>query len=173
MLTKQLITICLVGLLGGGAGLPAGAQTGRIAHFSHSGGAATLAAAESGADNFGLWEEYRYTKVTWVNDSMVLAEGQRRWPGQPWKPAKIQQMVDLPASPAKAMAQLRKQFPEATFVGFENMGTDKSKPRRKKAVSVSVGVPHLPGGGLPVFLVLILTGMGWLLANKPRAITTA
>jgi len=172
MCTNRLITLCCAAFLGSSA-LPALAQTGRIAHFSHGGSAATLAVTSAAGDNFGLWEEYKYAKITWLNDSLVLVEGQRRWPGGAWQPLRVQQYHDCArhsASPKETMTRLREQFPEAVFVGFEAANSRKAKRKRRKAALTGATAPQSPAPGrwLALAVVAGLGTMGWLLPGKAQ-----
>jgi len=172
MRINRLIMLCCAAFLGSSALLTA-AQTGRIAHLSHGGSAATLAAAAAAGDNFGLWEEYKYAKITRLNDSLVLVEGQRRWPGGAWQPLKVQQYHDCArhsASPKEIMTKLRKQFPEAVFVGFEAANSRKAKRKRRKAALTGATAPQSPAPGrwLALAVVAGLGTMGWLLPGKAQ-----
>ncbi|MGI4871850.1 MAG: hypothetical protein ACRYFX_11825 [Janthinobacterium lividum] len=169
MLAKQFLGLCLAGCLGVG-GLPAAlAQTGRIAHFSHGGSVATLGAV---VDNFGLVMDHRVEKVTRLNDSIALMEGQESRNGGPWYPSKWQEQYhEGKRIPVKqALAQLRGRYPQAKFVGFD--GETKRKATYRKGASGSVWLGSPPTNG-PVLLAVLATlaGVDWLLAGKPRPIS--
>lgn len=170
MLTKQVVALGLVGLLLGS--VPAPAQTGRIAHFSHGGSAATLARAEAGADNFGLWQEYKYTKVTRLNDSLVLVEGQKRWPGEEWEPLKQHYGGSWNrhhASLQEIIMRIREQFPGAVLVGFGTKGAKKTPRQRQSGVIFPLlppSVPPQPSGVWLALIVIVGLGMAGLLLHE-------
>ena len=164
-------SLCFASLLGS----PALAQTGRIAHLSHGGGTATLVTAER-ADNFGIPPtEYKYERVTRLNDSMMLVEGQQRGYGsqRPWQPVQWQQQFHWAGQPERSqqmLGYLRKQYAEAQLVGFDTTAT--SPLRRKKSGTTLITQPpgstRLPGSSWALLALAALAGAGWRLSAKVR-----
>lgn len=169
-MTTSCFRLLLLGLL---VGLfqPARAQTARIAHFSHGGSGATLVADEA-LDNFGLHTEERPEKFTRLNDSIAQVEGQQRVNNGPWQPLKWQQQYHSAhdaETAAQAVEQLRKQYPDAKFVGFEPKPGGKHKKSAIVPVGPATSPPHDPGPALAVALILALSGAGWLLGERRPA----
>jgi hypothetical protein len=171
MAATSIVRLTLLAGLAAGLLQPALAQTARIAHFSHGGSGATLAADEA-LDNFGLYTEERPERFTRLNDSIAQVEGQQRVNNGPWQPLKWQQQYHSAhdaETVRQAVKQLRKQYPDAKFVGFE----PKPRGRHKKMAAIPVGPapspPHDPGPALAVALLLALGGAGWLLGERRPA----
>ena len=169
-MTTSCFRLLLLGLL---VGLfqPVRAQTARIAHFSHGGSGATLAADEA-LDNFGLHTEERPEKFTRLNDSIAQVDGQQRVNNGPWQPLKWQQQYHSAhdaETAAQAVKQLRKQYPDAKFVGFEPKPGDKHKKSAMVPVGPATRPPHYPGTALTVALILALGSVGWLLGERRPA----
>lgn len=106
------------------------AQTALIAHRSHGGTGRTFRAGRSGHD-FGI-PPYRHDR--WVEEKLVWLGGTRalysgRWVkynGQPptARPATFRDTIDLRQKTgeqdlSRMLQQLRRWYPEATFVGFD------------------------------------------------------
>jgi len=165
--------------------LPAAGQTGRIAHFSHGGSTATLAAAAA-ADNFGLptrREEEATDSLVCLNDSMVASYG--RYRAVPWRASDAElkkaawqpynnsiQYYSGPYHPQRwqeALQDLRRQYPQAKLIGFDKQ---LKKQGRKKSASQSQALPKRPfqysfWRGLAA--VAGLGAVGWLLGRKSAA----
>jgi hypothetical protein len=165
--------------------LPATGQTGRIAHLSHGGSTATLAAAVA-ADNFGLptsHDEYATDSLVCLNDSLMMSYGRYRsvpWRSgvaelkkAPWQPSTEQrQYYSGPYHPQRwqeALQDLRRQYPQAKLIGFDKQ---LKKQGRKKSASQRQVFPKRPfqysfWRGLAA--VAGLGAVGWLLGRKSAA----
>ena len=188
MLVRKTIGYCLASLL---CALPAAAQTGRIAHFSHSGSGATLAAAEA-KDNFGVPPtEYQSVKISPLSDTTVLVEGQERFVGaQQWRSFKANFQIATRSKQASELRYYRSSegytvdiwsldVLQQLYPGAELLGFGKAKPpvplRR-----TSKPAPKKTSGRTQVFPsgpfqhsywrnfagVAALGVVGWLLSKK-------
>jgi hypothetical protein len=176
MRTNRLITLCCAALLGGSAPLPALAQTGRIAHFSHGGSAATLAAEEAAADNFGDPMPYfAPDSVRYLSGKMAVAYG--RWQFA-HRPASTTDTIRFPEEYSRRQAAVyaRQLYARAKLIGFDSVSSPGKisplpKPlppdkRKKKAA----GATSPASSGLRLgSLVVALAAVGWLLGGKKPA----
>lgn len=126
-------------------------QTGRIAHFSHGGSAATLAAAAGKMDNFGepvRMFESRVDSVVYQTDSTATIYSHQRArynaADKNWHPvAAYDFYYKYPnLSWAEVVAKLQSEYPQAKFVGF-----DKKKPVLKPKLPHKKG--HTKTAALP------------------------
>jgi len=167
-----------------GATWPAAAQTGRIAHFSHGGSVATLAAAEA-ADNFGIptsRSEHITDSLVYLNDSLAMSYGRLRvvrWQAgeeelkkAKWQPDNEQvQYYSQAYHPQRwqdAVKDLRRQHPQAKLIGFDKQP---KKLGRKKPTS-QLSFPKRPfqySFWRGVAGVVGLGAVGWLLGRKRAA----
>jgi len=179
---KKYLLPCLAAALG--AALPAAAQTGRIAHFSHGGSAATLAAAEA-ADNFGLptsRDEYVTDSLVYLNDSMATRYGRYRsvrWGAsdaelqkKPWQlsnnPVHYFSGRYEPQKWQAAVQALQQEQPKAKLLGFDKQLKAKGR-KQKKSASQSQVLPKRPfqySFWRGVAGVAGLGAVGWLLGRK-------
>jgi hypothetical protein len=165
-----------------GVARPAASQTGRIAHLSHGGSAATLASAEA-ADNFGLptmRSEDMTDSLVYLNDS--LATSYRRYRSVSWRAGDAElkkaswrsssEQVQYYSGPyqlqrwEEAVQDLRRQYPEAKLLKFEKQS---KKQGRKKSTSQSQAFPMRPfqySFWRGVAGVAGLGAVGWLLGRK-------
>jgi len=182
---KNRLLARLVAALLLSASLPAAGQTGRIAHYSHGGSAATLVTSGAG-DNFGLpsrREEYVTDSLVCLNDSMAMSYG--RYRSAPWragdaelKKASWQPYTNQvqyfsgryePQKWQEAVKALQQQNPQARQVGFDKQ---LKKLGRKKSTSQNQAFPKRPfqyslWRGLAG--VAGLGAVGWLLGRKRAA----
>lgn len=167
------------------AARPAAAQTGRIAHLSHGGSAATLAAAEA-VDNFGIpssRSEHITDSLVYLNDSIAMSYGRFRmvrWQAgeeelkkAKWQPdnEQIQYYSQLrhPQRWQEVVRDLRRQHPQAKLIGFDKQP---KKPGRKKSTSQSQVFPKRPfqySFWRGMAGVAGLGAVGWLLGRKRAA----
>jgi len=182
---KKYLLPCLVVAAALGPARPATAQTGRIAHFSHGGSPATLAAAVA-TDNFGLARhrsELIIDSLVCLNDSVATRYGRFRsvlWGAgeealkkAPWQRQEEQiQYYSRAYNPQpweEVVQDLRRQHPEAKLVGFKKQ---LKKQRRKKSTSQSRAFPQRPfqySFWRGVAGVAGLGAVGWLLGRKRAA----
>jgi hypothetical protein len=170
-----------------GTARPAAAQTGRIAHFSHGGSAATLA-ADVAADNFGLpdkLEQYVTDSLVYLNDSMATRYGRYRsvrWGAsnaelqkKPWQSYNelIQYYLGRYESQKwqeAVQALQQREKPKAKLIGFDKQL--KMKGRRQKSASQSQVFSRRPfqySFWRGVAGVAGLGAVGWLLGRKRAA----
>lgn len=165
--------------------LPAAAQTGRIAHFSHGGSAATLPAGVAG-DNFGLptrKTEYATDSLVCLNDSMAVSYG--RYRSVPWR-ASDAELKNAPWQPynnpiqyysgqyqlqkwQEAVRALQQQQQQAKQIGFDKQLKTRS---RRKSSSRSQVLPRRPfqySFWREAAGVASLGVVGWLLGRKRTA----
>jgi len=170
--------------LGSSTLLTAAAQTGRIAHRSHGGSPATLAAA----DNFGLPEdrsELIIDSLVCLNDSMAMSYGRYRsvrWGAgdaelrkKPWQSYNnsvqyFSGRYELQKW-QEAVQALQQEQPKARLLGFDKQLKTRGRKQRKSA-SQSQVLPTRPfqysfwrgAAG-----VAGLGAVGWLLGRKRAA----
>lgn len=186
MLAKYFIGLCLAGCLGGGALPAAQAQTGRITHYSHGGSAATLAAIEEAADNFGgPYYLFRADSVRYLSDRKLVQYGK-------WNTARRKETTDtlqLPKKMSAAEAARYLRFSNAVewadescmrLVGFDSTSKGHSgqrvRPTKiKRKAAATYWLPSLPpnGPGLALLTLAGLAGAGWLLAGPRPRLTSA
>ena len=137
--------------------LPAAAQTGRIAHFSHGGSVATLAMNAAG-DNFGIPHsrgEHAVDSLVCLNDSLAMSYG--RYRSVPWQAgeAELKKATWQPYTnqiqyysgryePKKwqeAVQDLQQRNKQARLVGFDKQLKMRG---RKKPTSRSAAFPKRP-----------------------------
>lgn len=186
MQMKLFTLVFAAALLGGSMAHPAGAQTARIAHFSHSGGLATLAAEEA-ADNFGTPRAYfAVDSIRLISDTSALEYG--KWHGYhaAGKPAVQTQVFSSHRADARVSAkayiiQSTQYQPHIKIVGYDTISKSaapavptptvkKQKTKRKKSAALPIApeTPQHPGVLLGVLLVIGLGTAGWLLGEQPR-----
>ena len=165
-----MLTNCLIGL--GFASLLSShalAQTGRIAHFSHGGSAATLGAAQQAADNFGDPPTYFIAdSIRYLSPTTALGYG--HWS---WRRAGNTDTMHLPQAMSKpAAARYWQQlFVNAKLTGFDSPNPTNAPPakrfkRRPKRAAV-LRQPARPVASLGFgFGLALLVSAGWLLAGK-------
>lgn len=83
------------------------------------------------------------------------------------------------ATPQAIAHRLKDFYPEASVVGFDNIqkgvlsapAPQKQKTKRKKSAFLTTVpvLPQHPGVALAVAAILVLTGAGWLLGERPRS----
>ncbi|MBO2008246.1 hypothetical protein [Hymenobacter negativus] len=173
-------------LLVAGAMRPVAAQTARIAHFSHSGSAATLDAA---VDNFGTPPSHFVAdSIEILSDSTAREYG--KWMGYhssaektnivqfayPRRnPAYGKSVKDYIAGQQKYRPQVKvikhDTVTAATKPGSEIPAPKKQKTKRKKSafLPATPAPPQHPGVALAVAAILVLTGAGWLLGERRPA----
>jgi len=187
--SKLLLLGCVLGSAAG----PAAAQTGRIAHYSHGGSAATLAGKET--DNFGLHPmptaQWKADTLTCQSDSVAIHSGSYRSfdayrkPETSWhrKVEEIQyagrnQTFALSSGEKMSVGLLRELYPNTVLVGFDKL----KKPVPKK-LTFPKAAPRKPAGQIQAFPkrpfqysswrglagVAALGVVGWLLGRKPGA----
>ncbi len=174
MLTRKIIGGCLIGGLL--SWLPATAQTGRIAHFSHGGSAATLAAKQAAADNFGEPMPYFVPdSVRYLSGKMALSYGKWHWGGN----GSTTDTLKFPEkySPQQAAKYTRQLYTRAKLIGFDSVdNSHKTAPavekpvkskHKKKAASTNTALPsHSAGFSLGALVILGLAGVGWVFGGK-------
>lgn len=165
--------------LSSGLSFAAAAQTGRIAHFSHSGSRSALT---NESDNFGLYMRsyWKADTLVYLNDSTVLHKGMhsRSYYGPPQNEAGWRRRVEevgnfsyyyQKQSLVERLENLRKEYPKATYIGFDKLRQ---------------AVPKKPAGRVPSFqkrpfqysywrglaTVAALGAVGWLLGRKPTTV---
>ena len=184
---KLLLVALLAGLA---SGLPATAQTGRIAHFSHGGSLAALATAEV-ADNLGIPYREPVVKADTViatSDTTAVVHGtatdsdniRRRTTRPIYYGWPYYQRIDTtgPQSKAAAVRLLQQRYPDAKLIGFDTLAKPPAAPavevkkrkvkRKQKAAGAFFAPPAHPGVWLAVATMLGLAGAGFLLGDKPR-----
>jgi hypothetical protein len=183
----KLFTLVLTAaLVGGSLARPAGAQTARIAHFSHSGGLATLA-DEAAADNFGTPPAYfAVDSIRLISDTSALEYG--KWHGYhaAGKPEVQTQVFSSHRAEGRTSAkayitQSTQYQPRIKIVGYDTIPkgatpavgvptVEKRKTKRRKSAALPATPmpPQHPGVLLGVLLILGLGGAGWLLGERPR-----
>lgn len=184
MNANRFSLLLLITCLGGAVPRAAG-QTGRIAHLSHSGSAATLLSAVAG-DNFGLPEnrsEFRLDSLVCLNDSMAISYGRSRFVSfqasdaelkkAPWHPNTRQiQYYSGQYQPQRwqeAVQALQQQQPQAKQIGFDKQLKMRG---RKKSSSRSQAFPLRPfqySFWREAAGVVGLGAVGWLLSRKRTA----
>ncbi len=181
---KYLIPCFAIAL---GASRPAAAQTGRIAHYSHGGGAATLRAAVA-ADNFGLpprRSEEMTDSLVYLNDSLAMTY--RRYRSVPWRSSaeelkkaawqSVSYQVQYfwgryePQKWQEAVRALQQEQPQAKLVGFDKQPKTRGRKQRKPT-SQSQAFPQRPfqySFWRGVAGVAGLGAVGWLLGRQRAA----
>lgn len=175
---KLLLVIFASGLAFSGA-----AQTGRIAHFSHGGSAATLAAQEEGKDNFGeLMPYFETDSIRYLSDSTFLKYGKWRYCSD-CKGRKNPLMGVL--KPKRNAAEAARYFKQSYYhetpklVGFDSLTSPVNQGRRK----LKSGSSGKPAGRSQAFPkrpfqysywralagAAALGAVGWLLGKKRAA----
>lgn len=184
--SKLLLLGCVLGSAAG----PAAAQTGRIAHYSHGGSAATLDAEVAAADNFGYPVSFVVQEIRRISDSTAVRRGYLHNRGERPVNDTIQFLThDKRAIPRgdnwflpscgliQSLESLRKDHPEAVFIGF-----DKVQPPARSGKEAKPA-PRKPSGHIEAFPrrpfqysywrglagVAALGVVGWLLGRKPGA----
>ncbi len=160
---KKQVLVSLLVAAALGAAWPAAAQTGRIAHFSHGGSAATLWARAQAADNFGEPQVYFIASdsIRYLSPRTALGYGHWSWERRigntdtMWLPA----AMSRPAA-ARYWHQL---FGKARLIGFDSAA---GPPQRSKRSALGPELPTGPGTGLALLVLAALAGAGWLLAGK-------
>ena len=164
---------------------PAVAQTARIAHFSHSGSAATLAEA---ADNFGLPSHPTFLadSIKLISDTVAVEYG--RWNGYRVTKEEAKEKTHLvrlatPATKQQLLKEYQLYRPHVKLIGFDSTAKPvesapvlkKQKLKRKKSAAfvVPLSPPSHPGVALAIAAILVLAGAGWLLGERPVAETPA
>jgi hypothetical protein len=167
--------------------LPAAAQTGRIAHLSHGGSPATLAAAVA-ADNFGIpttRSEHAADSLVCLNDSMAMSYGRYRsvpyhaseaeLQKASWRPSSYQMQYYSgryePQKWQEAVQYLQQRNKEARLVGFDKQLKTRGRKQRKSA-SQSQSFPKRPFQYSLWRAAVGVAGLGavsWLLGRKRPA----
>ena len=162
--------------------LAALAQTGRIAHFSHGGSLATLAAAEKAADNFGNPPPYFLAdSVRYLSETRVVQYGKWYWVNRKEK-------TDTLRLPQKMLAAEAARYVQHSYdvrwvygrpkvlVGFDSTtkvpAAQPSKSKRKATANWLLPVPPA-GPGLALLVLAGLAGAGWLLVGPRPSLAEA
>lgn len=160
-----------------GVAQPAAAQTGRIAHFSHSGSAATLGARAQADDNFGEPHVYFIASdsIRYLSPRTALGYGHWSWERRigntdtMWLPTTMSR-----SAAARYWHQL---FVKAKLIGFDSAASPARQPQPSKRSALGPGLPTGraggPGTGLALLALAALAGAGWLLASKPTPLLTS
>jgi hypothetical protein len=182
--------LLLLGCALGSAASPAAAQTGRIAHYSHGGSAATLDAEVAAADNFGYPVSFVVQEIRRISDSTAVRRGYLHNRGERPVNDTIQFLThDKRATPQgsdwflpscgliQSLETIRKKYPEAVFTGFDKVepparSGKEAKPAPKKPSSQIQTFSKRPfqysyWHGLAS--AVALGAVGWLLGRKPGA----
>ncbi|MDO7847996.1 hypothetical protein Q5H92_16645 [Hymenobacter sp. M29] len=177
------------------AALPTAAQTARMAHFSHSGSAATLA-TEEGADNFGIPSPYfNADSIRLLSDTVALAYG--KWvdfqfhDNSAASKAYYSRKTDTLRlghydfkNRGEIVRYYRRYHPEIKLIDFDTTQVPvnalppakvKQKTKRRKAGAFIIPtIPARPDGvTLAVAGILALSGAGWLLGERRPTQTPA
>jgi hypothetical protein len=180
----------------GNAGLGAQAQTARIAHLSHGGSLATLAAEAEATDNFGLPPaRFFVDTIVATSDTTAVVHGRlSRWKTTEGsrstrtisygKPAYQQFAATGPQSRGTAVRLLQQRYPGAKLVGFDTLAKPTPAPalpagkqrKRKRTESALLDVgspapPQHPGVWLALAAIVALGAAGALLSDKPRPVS--
>ena len=176
MLARQIIGGCLISAILGV--LPAVAQTGRIAHFSHGGSTATLVAEQAAADNFGEPMPYFVPdSVRFLSGKMALSYGKWHWGGN----GSTTDTLRFPEkySPQQAATYTRQLYTRAKLIGFDSVGSSrKAAPmverpvkakHKKRAARTNTALPASSAGlSLGALVILGVASVGWLLGGKKQ-----
>ena len=156
------------------------AQTGRIAHLSHGGSAATLAAAEKSADNFGqLMPYFEIDSILYVSDSTVLKYGKWRYCSDcKGRKNPLVGVLNPKRNAATAARYFKQSYYHKTpkLVGFDSLASPVNQGQRKP----KSGSSEQPAGRTQTFPkrpfqysywrglagVVALGAVGWLLGKK-------
>jgi len=177
---------CVLGCAAG----PAAAQTGRIAHYSHGGSAATRGAEEAAVDNFGYPVSFVVQEIKRISDSTAARRGYIHNKGERPVNDTIQFLThDKRAIPQgtnwflpscgliQSLETIRKNNPRAVFSGFENVqppapSSKTIKPVPKKPsghIQVSPKRPFQYSYWRGLAGAAALGAVGWLLGKKRAA----
>ena len=169
------------------------AQTGRVAHYSHGGRAATLVDEE--VDNFGIHPmpvaQWEADTLTYQSDSVAIHSGSYKTFGTHGKPktdwhrevqeikyAGSNQAITSSSDTEITVNLLREWYPNTVFIGFDKL----KKPAPKKA-GFPKPAPRKSSGRIQAFpkrpfqysywhglaSAAALGAVGWLLGRKPGA----
>lgn len=179
--------LLFITLINGVLVLPSGAQTGRIAHFSHGGSTETLAIGIAAADNFGYPVRFVLQEVRRISDSTAVRRGYVEQVDKHLVNDTIQFLThDKRAVPRddgwflpscgtiQSLESMRKEYPMAVFIGFDKAQSPvrinkKVKPAPKKPSGHMEAFPKRPfqysyWRGLAS--AAALGAVGWLLGKK-------
>jgi len=164
--------------------LPAAAQTGRIAHFSHGGSPTTLAAGAG--DNFGLptsRSEFIVDSLVYLNDSLAMSYGRYRSVSYqvsdaelkkaPWR-LRIGQVQYYtgsyqPQRWQETMTQLQQQNSQTKLVGFDKQLKKRGRKKTTSQSQIFLKRPFQYSFWRGVVGVAGLGAVGWLLGRKCAA----
>lgn len=166
------------------------AQTGRIAHLGHGGGAATLGAGVAAADNFGYPVSFVVQEIRRISDSTAARRGYLHNMGE----QPINDTIQFLTHNKRAVPQgadwfvpscgliqsletIRKKYPEAIFSGFDKVQQparpgQPAKPVLRKPSGQSLTFPKRPfqySYWRELAGAAALGTVGWLLSKKPGA----
>ena len=156
------------------------AQTARIAHLSHAGEVAALA-ADAAADNFGLpTPVFIADSIRFLSDTTTLEYGKWDARGHSGHSEKVRtyqfasryQGADK-VSVKRYITERKMYQPAVKILAYDTIPKPvpmlkKPQAKRKKAAFLPTvpAPPRHPGVGLAVGLILLFAGAGWLLGGR-------
>lgn len=185
--------LLFITLINGVLAFSGAAQTGRIAHFSHSGSAVMLAKEKEREDNFGYYHVVVIEEVKRLSDSTAARRGYMYYSGS-GKREIISDTIQFLTHDKRAIANgpdwflrscglgetlesIRERNPKAVLIGFDKTQQAGQPQKTKKPV------PKKPSGHMEAFpkrpfqysywrglaSAAALGAVGWLLGKKRAA----